>query len=63
VPEKLGTDAALGFSLPAGPAAEGVCAKQGIAADVAAIIITAKKRRKSRCIRIGRLPLMSVSPV
>jgi hypothetical protein len=62
VPEKFGIDAALCFSLLAGPAAEGVCAKVGIVAGIAATVTTATKRRKSRCVRIGHLPLKGILP-
>jgi hypothetical protein len=51
-------DAALCFSLPASPAVEGVCAIAG----VAAIVTTAAKRRNSRCMRIGHLPLINILP-
>src|SRR5215472_9784303 len=54
--EKFGMDAAL--SLPAGAATEGVCAMAGIAAAA-----TATNRRKSRCMHIGYLPLMSAGSV
>jgi hypothetical protein len=59
----LGIDAALCFSLPTGPAAEGVCAKVAIVAGIAVTVTAATKRRKSRCMRIGRLPLIKRSPV
>jgi hypothetical protein len=58
----LGIDATLCFSVPAGSAAEGVCAKVGMVAGIAATVTTATKRRKSRCIRIGHLPLISILP-
>jgi hypothetical protein len=57
MPEMLGIDAALCFSVPAAGTAEGVCAMAGIAA----IVAMATKRRKSRCVCIGRLLSMNVS--
>src|SRR5689334_14078887 len=55
VPEKFGIDTAPCFSPLAGPAAEGACARVGIVAGIVATVTTATKRRKSRCVRIGRL--------
>src|SRR5439155_6877796 len=46
--EKSGIDAALWVSLPAGPAAGGVCAGAGVAATVANVT----KARKIRCLFI-----------
>src|SRR5262249_41023243 len=55
--EKSGIDAAPRVWLTTGPAAVVVCAMAGIAATAAA----ATKRRKSRCMYIGRLPFMRVA--
>src|SRR5262249_60986591 len=55
--EKSGIDAAPRVWLTTGPAAVVVCAMAGIAATVA----TVTKRRKSRCMDIGRLPFMSLA--